>query len=189
MASGLSRRLGTDKLTLEYKNKPLAVCAIEAIKNACADERIIVTNNPRLAKHVAGFFVVPNPDAEEGKASAIRAGVLSAAADARYIFLVADQPFVTAEIIDGMIALSERNPDKIIVCGAQGRRGNPVLFPNAYRDRLLALSGDAGGRALISQKNSMEYAVPAEVLFDVDTAEDYETLDLLTVTVTRSSSA
>ena len=172
--------MGRDKLTLEYNNKPLAAYAVDAIRCANVDARIIVTNNPRLAELAAGFLVVPNPGADEGRTAAIRAGVRAAEKHSRYIFLVADQPFVTAEVIDGIAALGEQNSDKIIVCAAEGKgvkkRGNPVLLPNTYRERLLALRGDSGGRGLITPDNILEYMTPAKTLFDIDVIEDYELL-------------
>jgi molybdenum cofactor cytidylyltransferase len=57
------------------------------------------------------------------------------------------------------------------------RRANPVLFDRSTFPELLALQGDTGGRAIIDRHSieSVDWA-DANLLFDVDTPDDYHRL-------------
>ena len=57
---------------------------------------------------------------------------------------------------------------------AEGRRGNPVLFPAALFEELLQVTGDRGGRQVIAAHPDLlrTVTVPAAELKDIDTKED-----------------
>ncbi len=51
-----------------------------------------------------------------------------------------------------------------------GRNGVPAYFPQKYFTELMALTGDAGARALLAQAR---YEDLENGEFDIDTAEDF----------------
>jgi len=65
------------------------------------------------------------------------------------------------------------NHDKgIAIPTYQGRRGHPVLFAMKYKEKLLELKGDIGGRQIISDHpdDVLEVAVNCEGIYiDIDT--------------------
>jgi molybdenum cofactor cytidylyltransferase len=93
------------------------------------------------------------------------------------IFLLADQPQVTPQIIRALVERHAQNMSAIVAPLAGDRRANPVLFDRETFQDLLGLSGDVGGRALFT-KYAVDY-VPwhdESLLLDVDTEDDYRKL-------------
>jgi molybdenum cofactor cytidylyltransferase len=60
---------------------------------------------------------------------------------------------------------------------ADGRKGHPVIWPRALAPALEAVSGDAGGRALLDDYRELWRPVPstgAGAFADIDTRSDLE---------------
>ena len=127
----------------------------------------------------------------QGQASSVRLAAQHALArgfDA-VVFMAADQPFVTAEHLDALIAAFEQMqaagpagaaPAPFALrsrCGT--RQGNPCLFPREALPLFEALAGDEGARQLF--RSGALAAVPADipadpahdVFRDLDTPEDF----------------
>jgi molybdenum cofactor cytidylyltransferase len=95
------------------------------------------------------------------------------------VILLGDQPFITPEIINAMIAESANEPETIIAASYQGRRGNPVLFPRQYFAELETITGDEGGRSVLAGHPDRVRLVEIDDAlagFDVDTPEEYQAL-------------
>jgi molybdenum cofactor cytidylyltransferase len=115
-----------------------------------ADEVIVVTREM-------------NPDADEGMASSIRAGVARAGAESRILITLCDQPRVTAAHLRALIAMDA----PIVASGYAGIAGVPAVFAPALIPELLALRGDVGARAVIERHGA--HVIPFEdAAFDVD---------------------
>ncbi|HEY4711225.1 MAG TPA: nucleotidyltransferase family protein [Dehalococcoidia bacterium] len=87
-----------------------------------------------------------------------------------------DQPFVDSQTINSLVEAFIANNKGIIIPVYQGRRGNPVIFAIRYKDELLNLKGDVGGREIIKRHpdDVLEVAVNCEgILLDIDTMENY----------------
>ena len=108
------------------------------------------------------------------KIAALRAAAQAAGADGA-LFAVADQPWLTRESVERVIAAFAAYPDTIPALSWQGRKGNPCLFPSELFPELSALAGDTGGGAVIrahpDRLRLVEARSPAELL-DVDTPAD-----------------
>jgi len=93
------------------------------------------------------------------------------------IFLLADQPQVTAHVIRALVERHATERAAIVAPLAADRRANPVLFDCNTFDDLLAITGDVGGRAIFS-KYKVDYITwhDESLLFDVDTEDDYHKL-------------
>lgn len=129
----------------------------------------------------------------QGQASSVRLAArhaLERGFDA-VVFMAADQPFVTVEHLDALIAAFEQTqaaepagaeppPAPFALrsrCGT--RQGNPCLFPREALPLFEALAGDEGARQLF--RSGALRAVPADipadpahdVFRDLDTPEDF----------------
>ncbi|MFZ5821572.1 MAG: nucleotidyltransferase family protein, partial [Chloroflexota bacterium] len=94
------------------------------------------------------------------------------------VFLLADQPQVTAEVIRALVERRAQSLPAILApLVLEERRANPVLFDRACFPDLLGLEGDTGGRALFS-KYPVAYLPwhDQSLLLDVDTPADYRRL-------------
>jgi molybdenum cofactor cytidylyltransferase len=122
--------------------------------------------------------LVENLDWAEGQASSIRAGIRALQPrTGGIVFLLADQPLVTAQLIKSLREEHARTLAPIIAPMVDGRRGNPVLFDRTTFADLASLEGEVGGRTLFSKFRVHELTWHDQgVLFDVDTLEDYQQL-------------
>ena len=125
------------------------------------------------AAHARGFAAVYNPAPEDGVSRTIALGMDALPGMDALLFLVADQPLLRRESVSAELAFFRAHPEHIVALGHNARRGNPVIFPQAFFPALHALSGDTGGSAVIrSHPESLllfEVNDPLE-LADVDTA-------------------
>jgi len=93
LASGLSRRMGSDKLLLEYNEKTVIQRSVDLLSALPVFERFIVTSDAR-SDHISippGVRLLINSRPEEGIGGSIKKGA-EAAAGTHFFFLTADQP-------------------------------------------------------------------------------------------------
>jgi probable selenium-dependent hydroxylase accessory protein YqeC len=177
LASGFSNRMGRNKLLLPINNLPMIEHLFKVLENLGFLEVIVVTQYERvkiLAKKY-GFTPIINNDATKGISESIRLGVNYADTESNLMFFNGDQPYLRKETIEKII--NSRKEDSIIVPTIDGRRKSPVLFSNKFREELLQLVGDVGGRQVI--QNNGDKVVEVEFkdiddFIDIDSVEEYE---------------
>ncbi len=122
-----------------------------------------------------------NAHAQRGMSESLKLGVRVSDKEADgYLFFVGDQAFLSHEIIDEIITESERFPEDIIIPRCQGKRTNPVCFPGKYREELLEITGDEGGRQIIrkQEENLRFLEIESEnFCLDLDTEEDLKRIN------------
>ncbi|MBC8248398.1 MAG: TIGR01457 family HAD-type hydrolase, partial [Anaerolineales bacterium] len=126
--------------------------------------------------------VVVNEKWKSGLSSSVRAGLAAVKPEVgAALFVLADQPGVTAEVIAKLVERYRETRASIVVPTYRGRRGNPVLFDRALFAELMKVKGDQGGRQLIAEHGDQveEIEVQTEAIFtDIDTPDDYQTANL-----------
>lgn len=176
MAAGAARRFGENKLLAEFAGAPLYERALAAIPAEEFAGVAVVSHYETIlrAARLRGFAAVYNPAPEDGVSRTIALGMDALPGMDALLFLVADQPLLRRESVAAQTAFFRAHPQNIVALGHGGRRGNPVVFPEEYFPALRALTGDAGGSAVIRGALEalllFEIADPLE-LADVDTAE------------------
>lgn len=191
LAAGQATRFGQAKQLMPWGTTTLVGHVAQTALAAGLDPVLVVVGHEaeRVAAAVAHLpvTVVPNPTYAEGQSTSLRAGVQalleraspeSPGANAA-LFLLADQPGVTPEIIATVQEAHRTSLAPIVVPSFQGQRGNPVLFDRALWPELLAVTGDSGGRAVFRAHReaivTVDFDTPV-VLQDIDTPEQYEAL-------------
>lgn len=180
-AGGRSERMGAaNKLLLPLRGRTVLDHVVETALQAAPLEVIVVTGHDRenveRVLDSGEALVIHNLDFEEGMGATIRTGIASAAPEASgYAILLADLPFVRSQTI---VRLAEHlRPTTIVVPTYRGERGHPVLLGRSFRDELLTLTGDVGGRAIIEAHTDsvvlIETGDPGTVR-DIDTADDFD---------------
>jgi molybdenum cofactor cytidylyltransferase len=172
LAAGRSSRFGAGhKLLATWRGRPLVVHAVETLAAAGLPPPIVVLGHDADAVRaaLAGCQVqfVDAPDWADGMGRSLAAGIAAVPAnwDAALVCL-ADMPVVEP----GLIAALAAAPGELVVPVWDGRRGHPVRWPRAAFARLLALTGDAGGKAVMGDFTVTELAAPsAACLTDIDT--------------------
>ena len=90
------------------------------------------------------------------------------------MFFTADQPCLDVKAVKRLMAAFEERK-QIIVPVYEGKTRNPVIFPIKYKDDLLSLKGDNGGKKVYSLFYDDVYEVPFDTelpFFDIDTEDD-----------------
>jgi molybdenum cofactor cytidylyltransferase len=159
LAAGFSTRLGTPKQDVVFEGETLLERA-ERLARGVADDVIVVT--PQL-----------NPDAAEGIASSIRAGVRLADPNARILIMLCDQPLITIAHLRDLVSIDA----PIVATGYGGIAGVPVVFAPEFASELLALRGDRGARVVIEAHRDVAQVVTFEdAAVDIDTRDDLRKL-------------
>jgi molybdenum cofactor cytidylyltransferase len=181
LAAGGSVRLGKPKQLLPFGGRTLVEHALDILHRSPLDEVIVVLG--AHADEIAPLMqhprvrVVPNPDWEQGQSASLRAAVDAVSDDCEaVIFLPCDMPWITPELIGGLIRAWRESGKPMIAAASSGKLSVPALFAREMFAELQRLSGDRGGRGLFEKHPERVAAVPvpADVLADIDTPEEYE---------------
>jgi len=179
LAAGRSVRMGVQKLSLNYRGKPLLQCTLERVLAANADEvlAVIPTGDQALLSIAADFPIRPVQVPPGGvMAASIVAGTCAARPDAGAIMIaLGDMPDVKTATFRTLLNLA--TPEGIVVPTYKGQFGNPVVFGEAFRVSLTALTGEGGGRSVYEKHRDRVSFVAVDdpgILRDIDRPEDLE---------------
>ena len=160
LASGFGRRFGSNKLLYEIDGIPMyqyALDMLDTLSRQTIDGQtiqvIVVSQYPRIEQHAQklGMQTVHNADAAEGIAASVRHGVRAARQADWLAFFTADQPDLRAETVQNFLAQAIYSGKPFASVASEGQPGNPTLFSGVWREQLLQLSGDTGGRKIMKQ--------------------------------------
>ncbi|GAB7010676.1 nucleotidyltransferase family protein [Halorubrum trueperi] len=170
LAAGTSDRFGDEnKLLATVDGEPIVRRAARTLVAAEVEPIVVVVGHEadRVRDAVADLpiEVVLNDAYEAGQSTSVRAGIgaLSAAdvdVDAAVVAL-GDMPFVAPATVETLVAAYVAGAGDALAAAHEGVRGNPVLFDRRFFDRLAAVEGDVGGRAILLNS-------PASALVAVD---------------------
>lgn len=220
MAAGNSRRFGRNKLLVSLHGKPLYRHTLDLLLDRqrawagrCPITITVVTQYEQILRELGdrsgqeGLSVVYCADSKKGVSYTIRAGIQAASrrsgsrsrlcgepSQDMWMFVVADQPLLSAASIDALIQAvcdagdpgdhREQAEEGAQVCEKQfspeayalachGQAGNPCVFSDALIPELLALEGDQGGRTVLRRHRCMYVEIgDAAEFMDIDSAED-----------------
>ena len=166
LAAGSSSRMAPrDKLLEQVNGEPLL--ALLTRRATLTGLPCFITlphlSHPR-AKWIGEATAVQVPDASEGMAAPIRAGV-SALPDQieAVMILPTDMPEIDCQDLMHIAAHYQNSDGPILRAStANGTPGHPVLFPRRYFDALLALKGDNGARSILVNEPVQLIALPGE---------------------------
>lgn len=179
MASGLSKRMGENKLLLKYKNIPLVEHVLKEIKKCDFNEVILVSQYEEVLNlgKKYNFKIIKNEKSHIGQSESIKLGINNSSYCDGYMFFVGDQPNIKSENINDIINKFKENKNSIIIPKSNNRCGNPVIFPYKNKKELLSLKNDEKGKKVINNNSSVLYVdIIDELLFDIDTKSDYDKL-------------
>ncbi len=185
LAAGESSRLGQPKQLLVHNGKTLLQHSLEVAYASDASPVVIVlgANAVRIKNEIFGVDapVVVNTAWEEGMASSIRSGVkafveMNPSAEG-LVLMVCDQPYVSAALINQLIAVHYNTGNPIVASAYADTMGPPTLFHKNIFPELLQLRGDIGARSVLKKHHDELQVVSfPQGKFDIDTKEDFEKL-------------
>ena len=173
LAGGAGRRFGGPKQLALVRGRPL----IGHVLGAAAgwDPLVVLgAHAEQVRPHVAGYEHVVCADWADGQSASLQAGVSALGDVDAAIVLLADQPFITPQVIAG--ALERLGPRHDAVRTTyRGAPGHPVVLGRRVLARVGELRGDAGARGLLREFRVRDWEAghlcdPA----DIDTPEQLE---------------
>ncbi len=180
LAAGSASRFGSDKLMHRLPGgTPVALASARTLLAALPGSLAVVRSaRSPLAGLLrnAGLTIVECADATEGMGRSLAAGVHASREADGWVVALADMPFVRVATIR-RIAERLTGSDVLAAPYRDGVRGNPVGIGARFRERLEALRGDAGARALLREHESNIARIVVDdpgVLRDIDTPEDLQ---------------
>jgi molybdenum cofactor cytidylyltransferase len=182
LAAGSASRFGSTKQIARLDGAPLVQSAMQAANLACGDRCVLVTGYDwraviRACEPIRGFMV-RNDRFAAGLGTSIGLAVRNVRHVATaVVVMLADQPRVSAEHLQALIAAWSRADSEIVATGYSGSAGAPVLFPAACFADLAGLDGDTGGKHLLEDPRFALRTVDFEpAAIDIDTPEDLRRL-------------
>ena len=155
LAAGRSSRMGEQKVVLPLGGRPLVRRVVDTTLGAAVTETIVVVGYE--AEAVCATLrdtparIVVNADYALGMSTSLHAGIRAARPDcAAAVFLLADQPFVTATMIDLLISRFIAGGAWVVQPTVDGRACHPVLMSAKLFPEILSQRGDVGGREVIA---------------------------------------
>ncbi|SLN31674.1 Purine catabolism protein PucB [Roseivivax jejudonensis] len=182
LAAGRARRMrGADKLLELVDGVPL-IRRQARVALAVTDDVAVTVPVPGdgRTEALSGLPVreVPVPDADDGMAASIRAGVAARRPGTQALMIVpGDMPELTADDLGAIVqAFDPARPDILRGAAADGRPGHPVLFPADCFAELAALDGDTGARPVLDANAARVRLVSLpemHAITDLDTPEEW----------------
>ncbi len=183
LAAGEGKRMERVKLTLPLGDKQLIEWVLQAAKLTPLDKYFLVVRpeDKEIIKTGKkwGAEIVLNSEYRSGMSSSIRKALnqISSKGLEGFFVLLGDQPLINPSILYKMLLAFTPGKKEIVVPFYKDRQGNPVFFDGYWKDELMKLSGDMGGRVLIKAhpERIKRFKIPNEsILLDIDREEDYE---------------
>ncbi|MHC5229243.1 NTP transferase domain-containing protein [Enterococcus sp. LJL99] len=179
MASGTSKRMGTNKLLLDYQGKNFLDHILDLTKELAFFERILVISpeNVETVSLPKGVKLVLNHEAHLGQSASVRLGTQVASGDG-YLYLTVDQPRLNAPLFSPLVT-TYTSDNIVFPVTSDGKPSSPIYFGKRFRNELLQVTGAAGGREVRNRHpetwRQIKIKEP-ERLVDIDTPIAYQEL-------------
>lgn len=174
LAAGAGRRMGGPKALLVVEGETLLRRAARtALAAGCAP--VVAVVGPWDAElEDLDVLAVPNPDADEGMASSIRAGLAALPDDVEAVLLLAvDQPAMDGDLLRDLLDLFRHSGGRPAACAYADTLGIPAVLPAHLFPDLRALRGDRGAKAILVREGAASLPFP-EGARDLDWPEDLD---------------
>ncbi len=171
-AAGNSTRFGSNKLLHIMDNgHPMAASIFNAVRPLDVYRKILVTQYDEVAALADDLEIVMNDRPDLGISRSMQLG-LAAAGDAdAYMFCVCDQPGLKTTTLERLIEAYKKGTAGIVSLSWKGKMCNPKIFSSRYKEELMKLSGDTGGRQIIASHKDdilLVEAVSEDEVKDID---------------------
>jgi molybdenum cofactor cytidylyltransferase len=181
LAAGGSTRFGPSKQLARFEGSTLIRRAATALAGSECDAIIVVLGHEADAcrAELEGLDVdlCVNDNWRAGMSGSLKFGlehlrIIEPELDAFIVTLV-DQPLITTEIIDRLVAEYRRIRPLVVAAEYNGIFGVPALFARDMFDNVMDLQGDKGAQVLIRSAPGRVVSIAlAEAAYDIDTPAD-----------------
>lgn len=182
LAAGESKRMGRTKQLLSFGSSTILEHVVDSLLRSKIEELVLVLGHEsgRIKARFEGapVKVALNPDYKQGMSTSIICGIRAASVESQACLIaLGDQPLIRSEVVNSLVSAYNERGKGIVVPVYEGMAGHPVIFDLKYRDQLLSLTGDNGGKTVVNAFPDDVYQVnvdTASVIYDIDRWEDYQ---------------
>lgn len=172
MGSGKSERFGKNKLLERIDGVPIIEILLRKLEKLSFKNIFVTYKDKEIFEICRKYKVIPleNKKYFLGQSESIKLGAENIK-DENIMFFTGDMPFLKEETIFKIISEFD---GRITIPVVSGKRCSPVIFPNRYKEELLSLSGDVGGREIIKKENNLNFIefFDKKQFMDIDREED-----------------
>jgi molybdenum cofactor cytidylyltransferase len=183
LAAGESRRMGSPKALLRYREETFLDTLIGRFRSCCAPVIVVLGAGAGAIQsgtlRPARFLV--NPNWPIGMTTSLQCGLRAVPAQADgVLFTLVDHPAVSPATLDALLA--HPGPDGaplIRVPRYQGRRGHPIWFSTQVIPEFLAIPETGSARDVVAGHTTETEFVDTDdpgIVADIDDAEAYRKL-------------
>lgn len=182
LAAGQSTRMGQDKLLLPFEGGSLGQKALCETAKTRLEAVFVISRKQRLDEwRLASTPFFKEIDCGEDcsvQSDSIKKGI-QLARDHGYqaaMILLADQPFVTRELMDTLINEFERGDYDYVAASYNNEPRPPIILSEKLFSEVMRLKGDKGARLLLRDKSKRGCILrinDEKPFIDIDTWEDY----------------
>ena len=149
LAAGESRRMGSPKALLRYRNQSFLDTLIGLFAERCASVIVVLgahATEIRTRTLRPATFVV-NPDYRLGQTTSMQCGLRAVPAESEgVLFTLVDHPAVAASTLDSLLAV----PRPLVrVPRYRDQRGHPIWFARDLIPEFLAMPQDGAARDIV----------------------------------------
>ena len=178
MASGMSKRFGSNKLLADFNGEPMIQRALNTTE-AFAQQRVVVTRHAEVAQLCRKQNVDVVLHDLPHRSDTVRLGLEALGDCDCCMFLPGDQPLLRGETVAMLVERWKQSPDMIVRPVFEDTVGSPVLFPSWTFPELKSLPEGKGGGVVIKKHPDKILHVSIANPFEMADADTPETLELL----------
>lgn len=184
LAAGRSSRMpGKNKMFLPFGNTTILKHVLAELYLSEIDEIVIVANSAERMHDLAIFanvILAINPNPDNGLTSSIQTGINNSNPESHYMVCLGDMPLITHHSYNMLISkFLNFNSKCIVQPHYQDKPGNPVMFPNSFRQQIIDLKEPNGCKPIVRQyhENVVRAEMPSDSIhLDIDTELDYKAI-------------
>src|SRR5690625_589324 len=186
LAAGLGTRFGGNKLSVPFGNKSLGAYALSTALATMLDKIIVVVNKEVPLNWLHNelmnnekLMISYCENSHKGQSYTVKCGIKKANEMGAHsiVILLADQPFVSKELINRLITHQQKFPSlKFIAATKDSIICLTVLMNKKITTQMMHMSGDSGKKKILEQEKKQGMLIEVHnqyELFDIDTKEDY----------------
>ena len=172
MGSGKSERFNGNKLLSKIDGVSMIEIILKKLSSIPFKNIFVTYKDKEVFDICKKYNVIPleNKNYFLGQSESIKLGV-SKIKDENMMFFTGDMPFLKEETI---IKLILEFDNEIVIPMVNNKKFSPVIFPQRYKENLMKLFGDIGGKEIIKKEKKLkliEFDNEKEFV-DIDTREE-----------------
>jgi molybdenum cofactor cytidylyltransferase len=184
LAAGTSSRMGSNKMLFALEGESvLRGAARRALAGGLSPLVVVLGHQAEKARRELDGLpcqAVINPDYEQGINTSLKTGIAAVVElpdrPQAALVMLADMPFVSAEMIAALIARYRSSAAPLVISDYAGVNAPPMLYDRSLFHELGEMTGEGCGRQVVKRHRAEAEVLSwdAAALADLDVPEDYE---------------